>query len=83
MRIPLKFSKVKRKIRLTMLRIDRIVCVAMLNTKADRKSAQIGIRLDPETRAQLEALASAEHRSVSSYVRLLILRALDPDTDES
>jgi len=41
-----------------------------------RKTTQIGVRLDPDTRKRLESLAHKEKRSVSDVVRLLITEAL-------
>jgi uncharacterized protein (DUF1778 family) len=41
-----------------------------------QKTTQIGIRLDPDTRKRLEAAADREKRSISDFVRLLILRAV-------
>lgn len=48
----------------------------MLNTKKNKKRDQIGVRLDRATRKRLELVAEAESRTVSGYVRRLILRAL-------
>ena len=51
-----------------------MLCFAMRNNP--RKTTQIGVRLDVDTRRKLEALANKERRSVSDLVRVLIHEAL-------
>ena len=40
------------------------------------KSEWVGIRMEPKLRRELEKLAEQEQRSLSGYIRVLILRAL-------
>jgi hypothetical protein len=45
------------------------------------KSATISLRISPELKAKLEKLAAADRRSVSTFIELLIERALK-DADQ-
>lgn len=42
------------------------------------KTDQLHIRITPELKAQLQAAADAEHRSLSNYLEHLIRRAVTP-----
>lgn len=48
----------------------------MLNNISAQKDVQIGVRLDRSTKDQLDRLAAQQQRTVSDYVRQMILRAL-------
>lgn len=43
----------------------------------EKKTHQISFRIDEETKAALQALAAAEHRTVSGYVLHLIFLAIE------
>lgn len=42
-----------------------------------KKTHPIAIRMDPEVKAKLEAFAKKDHRSLSSYVGLLLMQHVE------